>query len=140
MQLQLANTIVRSMTFREVEENKEIDNNLEFKSSVIWDKESESKSFGVLLSVLLEDSSGYELIMEFEGIFNTDTIIDEAFCESPWAHVNGPAIVFPFLRAFVSNITINSGHSPAILPSINFQRIYNDGKNEVHKTKELPET
>lgn len=37
----------------------------------------------------------------------------------PYIIVNGPAILFPYLRAFVSNITALSGCNPVIMPTYN---------------------
>src|SRR5699024_2163428 len=33
--------------------------------------------------------------------------------------LNAPAIIFPYLRAFITNITSQSGMSPLILPTLN---------------------
>lgn len=57
---------------------------------------------------------------EAVGVFLTDKPIDEDFKESPFVRVNSPAILFPYLRSYITTITANSGLSPIILPSINF--------------------
>lgn len=43
-------------------------------------------------------------------------------CEG-FAKANAPAIVFPTLRAWVSNITLSAGYPPIMLPLINFQKL-----------------
>lgn len=33
--------------------------------------------------------------------------------------INAPAIIFPYIRSFVSSLTIQSGHKPIVLPTLN---------------------
>jgi len=37
-----------------------------------------------------------------------------------FVNINAPAIAFPYLRAFVSNLTVQAGMAPIILPPVNF--------------------
>lgn len=46
--------------------------------------------------------------------------------------INAPAILFPYIRAYVSNITSLSGMQPVIMPTLNMQPI---GKQLVEKLK-----
>lgn len=50
-------------------------------------------------------------IFQYEGI---DDITD-----SPYFIVNAPAIAFPYLRAYISTLTTQSGIPPIILPTLN---------------------
>ena len=52
--------------------------------------------------------------------------ITEDFKLSSFPKINAPAIAFPYLRAFVSNLTLQSGLEPVILPSINFVQLANN--------------
>ena len=38
-------------------------------------------------------------------------------------YMNGPAILFPYVRSYVSNLTALSGVSPIIMPTLNMQPI-----------------
>lgn len=74
----------------------------------------------------------FDLIIE--AFFNFE-IVDEKMTEdfklSSFPKINAPAIAFPYLRAFVSNLTLQSGLEPVILPSINFvQLANNDSSNK----------
>lgn len=53
-------------------------------------------------------------------VFEVDKEIDEEFKNSPFVSINAPAIAFPYLRAFLSNFTLQAGFQPIVLPSINF--------------------
>ena len=67
--------------------------------------------------------------MIIEAFFNFE-IVDEKITEdfklSSFSKINAPAIAFPYLRAFVSNLTLQSGLEPVILPSINFVQLANN--------------
>ncbi|MCF2496124.1 protein-export chaperone SecB [Dyadobacter chenhuakuii] len=64
-----------------------------------------------------------EIKVEATAHFQTDSIIDDEFKESTFITINAPAIAFPYLRAFISNLTLNSGYRPLILPSFNFMAL-----------------
>ena len=57
--------------------------------------------------------------------FITDEEITEDFKISHFPKINAPAIAYPYLRAFVSNLTLQSGVDPAMLPTINFIKFEN---------------
>jgi preprotein translocase subunit SecB len=54
------------------------------------------------------------------AIFKTQNPIDEDFRTSSFVKINAPAIAFPFLRSFITTITVNAGYNAIILPSVNF--------------------
>jgi len=39
-----------------------------------------------------------------------------------FVNINAPAIAYPYLRAFISNITLQSGMAPIIIPPLNFTK------------------
>jgi len=45
--------------------------------------------------------------------------------------LNAPAIIFPYLRAFITNITSQSGMSPLILPTLNLSKLGDDLKENI---------
>lgn len=44
--------------------------------------------------------------------------------------INGPAIIFPFIREHLSSLTSKSGIQPILLPPINFAAMAEDEKND----------
>ncbi|MCQ2096789.1 MAG: protein-export chaperone SecB [Fibrobacter sp.] len=74
--------------------------------------------------VLTLDNREYDMEIEvvFTFVVNEGTI-DEDFRKSSFPRVNAPAIAYPYLRSMVSNITLQSGFEPAILPTINFSAL-----------------
>lgn len=55
--------------------------------------------------------------------FTTEDPIDDAFKQSSFVKANAPAIAFPYVRAFISNLTLNSGYNPIVLPAVNFIKL-----------------
>ncbi len=55
-----------------------------------------------------------------EGEFSTDVEIDEKFKKSLLVTLNSPAIVFPYIRSFITMFTSSAGYTPIILPTLNF--------------------
>ncbi|WP_288088847.1 protein-export chaperone SecB [Bacteroides acidifaciens] len=70
----------------------------------------------------------FDLELEIIFVFETDSEIDEGFKDSAFLKINAPAIAFPYIRSYISNLTLQSGYPPIILPSINFVAL-NESKN-----------
>ena len=75
--------------------------------------------FGIIFDLDLE-TLDCELSIKFISVFETDDPFEEDFLDSPFLRINAPAIGFPYLRAYVSNLLLSSGYEPANLPTINF--------------------
>ena len=86
-------------------------------------KKSASSDNEFELNLILEISSKEDdtnIKCNFIGYFSSDNEISKSFLESTFVSINAPAILFPFIRAYISTITINAGLNPIILPTINF--------------------
>lgn len=90
------------------------------KSKFSINVEFEEESFFVTFNLKLATADGKGIIVSFKSKFVTDMPIDEDFKQSAFPYVNAPAISYPYLRVFISNLTLNSGYDPVMLPSINF--------------------
>ena len=64
----------------------------------------------------------FDLKIEFVAIFGTSEAIDDSFKKSTFVKINSPAIAFPYLRSFISTLTLNAGLPPLILPAYNFTK------------------
>lgn len=47
-----------------------------------------------------------------------------------FANINAPAIIFPFIREHLSNVSMKAGIQPILLPPINFVKLAEDKKKE----------
>ena len=86
-------------------------------------KDSDKGYFGVLFKIYVQnENKTIDIYCEFIGHFEAKGMeIDMEILDSNmfFKH-SAPAILFPYIRAFISNFTLNAGFKPLILPSINF--------------------
>lgn len=87
--------------------------------------ETKNDYFGLDFKTILEnDEKTYKLEIQFVAHFLTINMpIDEAFLSGHYVSGNAPAIVFPYLRAYITNFFQNSGYHPIILPAFNFNSV-----------------
>lgn len=78
-----------------------------------------AKVFHITTIIFLEHEV-LELNVEFHTLFECSGNISSAFLETDFAKISAPAIGFPFVRSFISTISLQGGYPPIILPSINF--------------------
>ncbi|MBU0736164.1 MAG: protein-export chaperone SecB [Proteobacteria bacterium] len=79
-----------------------------------------SKTIAVLISASVNDKGvPFFLEVEYEGLFTLNKRVSKKDVE-PIAQINCPAILFPFLREAVAEITRRGGFNPLMLPVINF--------------------
>jgi preprotein translocase subunit SecB len=81
--------------------------------------------FVKVFSIRLNIPSGFgpEIVIcevEYHTVFERNIDIDDSFLSSDFARISAPAIGFPYVRAFISTISMQAGMFPVILPSINF--------------------
>ncbi len=91
--------------------------------------EDDNTIFNVVFEIDVIHEGDFSLKCIFVTWFKSSEPIDEAFKDSDFPKINAPAIAFPFLRSFISIVTLNAGYSPAILPSINFTNFPNKKNN-----------
>jgi len=94
------------------------------------------KVFGIKYLVEMNSlDNRFRLKLEAVAHFEVNNKIDEAFKESHFTLANAPAIGFPFVRTFISNITLNMGYTPIILPSFNFNKLAKDKLEKLAQVK-----
>ncbi|MGP1538535.1 protein-export chaperone SecB [Bacteroides pyogenes] len=84
--------------------------------------EENSKEFGVGFRINIK-AEEFGISLEMAFLFELNENIDEKFKQSDFLTVNAPAIAFPYVRSYISNLTLQSGFSPIILPSVNFVKL-----------------
>jgi preprotein translocase subunit SecB len=126
MQLTLNNFLVSNLTFKNIaNEGGDPDKKVfDLKLGIKFHEEI-NDLFSVIFSIKVIHPGVFELDTEYIVWFKTSEPINEAFKQSDFPSVNAPAIAFPFLRSFISTVTLNAGYEPAILPSINFVNFKN---------------
>jgi len=111
----------KALTDSEVEAFNKSPGRISFSRTVEESSLSEErKAFCVSLEVHLynEDRDDSFLMIEMEGKFIANADMPKDLMDRVTA-IQAPAILFPYVRQFVSVITLNSNMSPLTLPLIN---------------------
>jgi len=91
----------------------------------------------VKLDVFEKDTNSFKISCCMIGIFDLSDIKDIPISIDDFLFVNAPAIIFPYLREIVSNLTLRGSMKALILPTCNFKEM-RDKKKQKEK-KELEE-
>lgn len=120
MKIQLENWRIQSLNFDIIDKPRK-ENSFGLQIGQIFPEDKE-KQFIVVFDIDLKDKS-FDLIFRVSFVFTTEEKITEEFKFSDFPKINAPAIAFPFIRSYISNLTLQSGFDPVILPSINFMKL-----------------
>jgi preprotein translocase subunit SecB len=82
--------------------------------------EENKRTFLIVFNLMVMTEDHYSLSLNYLAQFESDCDIETQDRDAPFLKINAPAIAYPFLRASVANILLNSGHEPLLLPTINF--------------------
>lgn len=69
----------------------------------------------------------FELEIEMSGHFSVK--IDNPHDEDVFIKQNAVAILFPYLRALTTNVTVNANMPPVVLPTLNITKLFDDHDN-----------
>jgi preprotein translocase subunit SecB len=121
MNISFVDTRVTRLNFELNETEGSEGNNLKLSFTSAF-TELDNREFLIIFSIELTGIE-FNLSAEYAARFATDEDIDDNFKESNFVKINAPAIAFPYLRAYIGNLTVNSGFQPVVLPTINFTKI-----------------
>lgn len=127
MKIQLDNWEIQKLNFSVIQDKEREHNSFDLGTANFFPEEK-IDSFGVIFEVDVKDKK-FDLHVEAVFFFSLDQEITEEFKVSSFPRVNAPAIAFPYLRAFISNLTLQAGFESVILPSINFIRLAEENTN-----------
>ncbi len=121
MKLRLQDYRVVSLNIEALESDSSLENqndNLDLRVGQFYSEDND-KVFGIGFKVAFQ-RDGYALKTEMRFFFETDEPIDQKFKNDSFPTINAPAIAFPYLRSFLSIVTLQAGYPPVMIPSINF--------------------
>lgn len=127
---QVVDVHFRVGTYRDKTVTKNLNVKLHYNTEPVEEDDDRfSIEFGVELT---NQDSNFELSLVSLGHFLTNNmIVDEDFLKSDFVKLNAPAIIFPYIRSFITTLVVNAGLNPVILPAFNFNKI-----REVSDTEE----
>ena len=121
--IHLKRAFVKSINFeykKDITEEDQLDTSVNIRKEPIF-KEGIDNEYVIFFNGAFENEIFY-LKIEFVAIFGTSEAIDDNFKKSTFVKINSPAIAFPYLRSFISTLTLNAGLPPLILPAYNFTK------------------
>ena len=121
--IHLKRTFVKSINFeykKDITEEDQLDTSVNIRKEPIF-KEGIDNEYVIFFNGSFENEI-FDLKIGFVAIFGTSEAIDDSFKKSTFVKINSPAIAFPYLRSFISTLTLNAGLPPLILPAYNFTK------------------
>lgn len=94
-----------------------------------------NKILNVFLKVTFIDGDiPFFIDIEGEGIFTFKEELDKKLLDQ-FATINCPAMIFPYIRETIADLTRRAGYPPLHMPAINFVEMAKSKKKTVKKTK-----
>jgi preprotein translocase subunit SecB len=93
---------------------------------------------GIEFSAKATDTTGtiYDLELTYTGMFEVKRMPQDAL--EPFLLVNCPAMIFPFLRRLVADLTRESGFPPLMIDPIDFGQLYMQRRQQVQQGGQQP--
>ena len=93
----------------------------------------ENQLFNLELAVFISDSSeAFKVEIESVGFFKFENIEKDNL--SSFLYHNAPALLFPYLRAYISTLTTLSGIKPVVLPTLNLSNLKDELEQNIVET------
>lgn len=67
---------------------------------------------------IIDDNNIVDIFVEMIGFFEFDSTVDDT-TKNIFTKVSGPAILFPYVRAYIGALSSLSGINPIVLPTLN---------------------
>ena len=99
---------------------------------VIFDKKNLNLTIRLEVRVPETEAMPFRIEVQGKGVFKLSKE-PENFEKVAW--INCAAIIFPFIRETVADVTRRSGLAPLFIPPINFVRLYEARKKDFKKHK-----
>lgn len=127
---QFENFIINKSLF-ELGKNSEVsDLSVGFRPSGKLDLENQR--FNLELSVFISDSSeAFKVEIDSVGFFTFMNIEKDNL--SSFLYYNAPALLFPYIRAYISSLTTLSGIKPIVLPTLNLSNLKDDLEQNIEE-------
>ena len=102
----------------EVEPSDELEVNFE---QTIGVHETENRMRLLLNTSISDKNNALSIAVKAEGYFEIDEGLSEDMKEG-FFNANAPAILFPYIRAYISTLSTLSGIKPIVLPTLNLSQ------------------
>lgn len=105
--------------------------NLKVEFNISSTVNSDKTKATILLEVTIKDSEQSNFFIDCEMVGHFSVIQgDENLDLNQFLNINAPALIFPYVRETISNITMRAGIKPIILPPMNMQLVKKSTSNK----------
>ena len=104
--------------------NENIDTNVEINVDTQVNENQVIVSEMLVFKQIVNDITEVNAMIKFIGVFQS--IGKTKLSLEEFGHVNGAAIIFPYIREQLSNMSLKSGIGNLILPPVNFVKKYEE--------------
>lgn len=134
--IELVDARIRSLNFRIKDSGGKEEIAISFNISSSSHYDYKKKQIITKIGVSIDQvEMPFILDIEYQGLFRLNKSIAKKEIE-PFAKINCPAILFPFLRECIADLTRRAGFPPLMLPAINFvELVKKQGKEEGKKSR-----
>ncbi len=87
-----------------------------------------------LITKVWDDKEVFNALVHGVGIFEFENLDDENI--DSYFYLNAPAILFPYIRAYVTSLTALSGLNPITLPTLNLESLKEKLKDNTELIKD----
>lgn len=127
---QFDNFIIQKSVFELVQKEDVGELSVGFKSEGKLD--FDKGRFNLELGIFISDSSdSLKIEIDSIGYFNFENLDRDSL--SNFLFINAPAILFPYLRAYISSLTTLSGIRPIVLPTLNLTSLKEDLESNIEE-------
>jgi preprotein translocase subunit SecB len=105
----------------------DLDLSIKFNPSGILDKKQ--SIFILNLGVVIKDSDKLNIEISSESFFKYSNIEEDKL--GNFLYLNAPAIMFPYIRAYISSLTVLSGINPINLPTLNLSGLKSELESNI---------
>lgn len=127
--MQIVNQYVRDLSFENIAAQKGMatEGKPEVKVQVNLDARKQSETnYEVALKIRIDSRVGeaplFLLELDYAGRFNVENVPAEQL--HPLLMIEGPRLIFPFVRRVISDVTRDGGYPPVNLDTIDFLALY----------------
>jgi preprotein translocase subunit SecB len=107
--------------------NDDLDLSIKFNPSGTLDKKQ--SIFILNLGIVIKDSDKLNIEISSESFFEYSNIEEDKL--SNFLYLNAPAIIFPYIRAYISSLTVLSGINPINLPTLNLSGLKSELESNI---------
>lgn len=100
---------------------EDIEVKVHFDVDVKGDINKEKNIFKLFMNLDIHGEDKLSILLESEATFSYKGDDRQKLCN--FMGVNAPAVLYPYLRSYVTMITVNAGLQPLVLPTLNLTEI-----------------